>query len=107
MRSEVVEDELIGKIDSYFKEAVRDFVVTDSSDMPILQLNIEMSLYNYFVVRATIEKGMMFFSIVQSGFLFKLFKLELTEKNLELVPKMLDEEVRLRIPDKYLSAKNW
>ena len=107
MRSDVVEDSIIEELDEYFKHAVRDFVVKESSNTPALQVTLEMTLYNYFVVRVTVEKGVVFFSIVQSGFLFKLFKLELSEENLKIAPKKLDEEIKLRIPDKYLDAKGW
>jgi len=107
MRSDDLEDFLIEKLDEHFKDAVKDYVVKESTDNPFLQLTIEMTLYNYFVVRVAIEKNTMFFSIVQSGFQLQLLKVPLSDSELRVAPAALDQEVRLRIPDKYLQAKGW
>ncbi|AZQ12302.1 hypothetical protein [Shewanella khirikhana] len=107
MRSDDLEDVLIEKLDEHFKTAVKDFVVKESTDTPFLHLTIEMTLYNYFVVRLAIEKNTLFFSIVQSGFQLQLFKTSLSSEDLRAAPSILDKEIRLRIPDKYLQAKGW
>jgi len=107
MRSDDLEDTLIEKLDEHFKNAVKDFVVKESTDTPYVQLTIEMTLYNYFVIRCAIEKNTMFFSIVQSGFQLQLFKAPLSDSELNLAPATLEQEVRLRIPDKYFQAKGW
>ncbi len=107
MQSNDLEDVLINRLDQHFKAAVKDFVVQEATDVPFLQLTIEMTLYNYFVLRVTVEKNTMFFSIVQSGFQLQLLKFSVSENNLKLAPQLLEEEVRLRIPDKYLQAKGW
>lgn len=107
MRSDDLEDALIERLDEYFKNAVKDYVVKESTNTPFLLLTIEMTLYNYFVVRVTIEKNTMFFSVVQSGFQLQLFKAPLSDSELNMASVTLDKEVRLRIPDKYLQAKGW
>ena len=107
MQSEILEDKLIEILDSHFGQAVNDFVVKESSDIPALQLVIEMSLYNYFVVRAFVEKRTISLSILQSGFQFKLFSISMIDESIDSIPAKLEEEVRLRIPDKYLTAKGW
>ena len=107
MRSDDLEDALIDELDRHFKDAVKDYVVKESTDTPFLQLILEMTLYNYFVVRVAIEKNTMFFSIVQSGFQLQLFKAPLSDEEMKVAPASLDKEVRLRIPDKYLQAKGW
>lgn len=107
MRSDDLEDVLIEKIDDYFKGGAKDYVIKESTDTPFLQLTMELTLYNFFVIRVAIEKSTMFFSIVQSGFLLPLFKKSLSESGLNEAPIILDEEVKLRIPDKYLKAKGW
>lgn len=107
MRNDDLEDILIDKLDKHFKNAVKDYVVKESTDTPFLQLTIEMTLYNYFVVRVRIEKNTMFFSINQSGFQLQLFQSPLSDSELNVAPSVLDNEVRLRIPDKYLQAKGW
>ncbi|WP_051235243.1 hypothetical protein [Marinimicrobium agarilyticum] len=107
MRSNDLEDLIIDKLDNYFNGAVKDYVIKESTDTPFLQLVIEMTLYNYYVVRVAVEKNTIFFSIVQSGFQLPLFKAPLSENELETSPVELDREIRLRIPDKYLQAKGW
>jgi len=107
MQSNDLEDLLIDKLDNYFKGAVKDYVIKESIDTPFLQLTIEMTIYNYFVLRVTIEKNTMFFSIVQSGFLLLLYRAPLTDSELNNAPPTLDKEIRLRIPDKYLKEKGW
>lgn len=107
MRSDDLEDALIKVLNQHFNNAVKDYVVKESTDVPFLQLAIEMTLYNYFVVKVTIEKNTMFFSIVQSGFQLPLFKAPLSDSELKMAPTTLDKEIRLRIPDKYLQAKGW
>lgn len=107
MRSDDLEDALIKKLSEHFKEAAKDYVVKDSTETPFLQLTIEMTLFNYFVVRVMVEKNTVFFSIVQSGVQLPLFKSELSDSGLDAAPSVLDSEIRLRIPDKYLRAKGW
>ena len=107
MRSDDLEDALIKVLNQHFNNAVKDYVVKESTGVPFLQLAIEMTLYNYFVVKVTIEKNTMFFSIVQSGFQLPLFKAPLSDSEINLAPATLDKEIRLRIPDKYLQAKGW
>ena len=107
MRSDNLEDASIKILNQHFNNAVKDYVVKESTDVPFLQLAIEMTLYNYFVVKVTIEKNTMFFSIVQSGFQLQLFKAPLSDAELRMAPATLDKEIRLRIPDKYLQAKGW
>lgn len=107
MRSDDLEDVLIDKLDEHFKGAVKDYVVKESTDTPFLQLTLEMTLYNYFVVRVTVEKNTMFFSVVQSGFLLQLFNSQLSDSEINTFPSKLEKEIRLRIPDKYLQAKGW
>lgn len=107
MQNDDLENALIDELDNHFKDAVKDYVIKESTDTPFLQLILETTLYNYFVVRVAIEKNTIFFSIVQSGFQLQLFKAPLSDGELKAVPALLDKEVRLRIPDKYLQAKGW
>lgn len=107
MRSDDLEDSLIKNLGKHFKDAVKDFVVKESTETPFLQLIIEMTIYNFFVVRVAIEKNTMFFSIVQSGFQLPLLRVALSDTELQVAPATLDKEIRLRIPDKYLRQKGW
>ncbi|MEJ2065443.1 MAG: hypothetical protein P8X74_19550 [Reinekea sp.] len=107
MRNEDLEDMLINKFDQYFQKIAKDYVVKSSTNTPFLEMIIEMTLYNYYIVRVNVEKSTIFFSIVQSGFLLQLFKTSLSEDDLDAALLTLANEVKLRIPDKYLQAKGW
>ncbi|MFC4878199.1 hypothetical protein [Microbulbifer halophilus] len=101
------ERNLIKSLNEYFKDAAKDYAVNESTDSPFLYLVIEITLYNYFVVRVTVGKSTVFFSIIESGFQLQLFKNQLSISEFKLALKTLDQEIRLRIPDKYLQAKGW
>ncbi len=101
------EDTLIGALDQHFKKAARDYVVKESTDTPTLQIVIEMTLYNYYVIRLFVDKSTVFCSIIQSGFQFPLIKSPLQESELQVMAQRLEHEVKLRIPDKYLAEKGW
>ncbi|MEJ2046169.1 MAG: hypothetical protein P8X89_23175 [Reinekea sp.] len=107
MRNEDLEGMLINKFDQYFQKIAKDYVVKSSTNTPFLEMTIEMTLYNYCIVRVSVEKSTIFFSIVQSGFLLQLFKTSLSEDDLDAALLTLANEVKLRIPDKYLQAKGW
>ena len=102
-----LEDELIGHLDKNFGKAAKDYAVKESTSTPFTQIVIELTVYNYFVVRLAVEKNTIFFSIIQSGFQMPLLKAALAAEDLDSTIKELDEEIRLRIPDKYLQAKGW
>jgi frataxin-like iron-binding protein CyaY len=107
MQSDHIEDLVIDNIKNHFGNAVKDFVIKSSTDIPFTNIVIEMSLYNYCVININVEKSTIFASIMQSGFHFSIFKDQLTESNLLQLPKHLEHEIKLRIPDKYLKAKGW
>ena len=107
MRSVDIEDALIKEMESYFETSAKDYVVKKSTDIPFLQLTLEITLYNYVVIRATIEKETMFFSINQSGYQLPIMNCPLSVTSLSNTIYQLDQEVRLRIPDKYLNAKGF
>lgn len=107
MLTDNLEDVLIDKLSAHFKGAAKDYVVKESTDIPFLQLIIELTVYNYYVIRVSAEKSTIFFSILQSGYQLPLFNIQLSDSELQKAPLTLEKEVRLRIPDKYLQAKGW
>ncbi|CCN72828.1 hypothetical protein [Vibrio nigripulchritudo] len=102
-----IEDWVISEAENHFKDAVHDFVVKEHFDIPFCNLTIEMILYDFLLIEVHLEKGSMFFSLVHSKILFKLLSFNLSDLDMSVAMRKLDEEVRLRIPDKYLIAKGW
>lgn len=107
VQSKEVENFIIENLIEYFKDKVADFTVKESADIPYLQLKIECSFYNFYVIRFLVEKGTLFISISQSKYQFDLMKLTFKSELFYKVLEDLESELQLRIPDKYLSAKGW
>ena len=107
MRSVDLENALIDKMEDYFGASAREYIVKESTDIPFLQLTLEMTLYNYIVIRVAIERSTMFFSINQSGYQLPIMHCPLSVASLSNIIQQLDQEIRLRIPDKYLDAKGF
>lgn len=107
MNSEYLEGVLVDKVNLHFNNAVGCFVVKASTDSPYLMVTVEMILFNYHVVRVMVERGKVYCSVIQSGYQMKFCEMDLSDENINKLPFVLDREVRLRIPDKYLKKKGW
>lgn len=105
--------DVIREIKQYFSKKAADFVVKRIAGEPRLEIEIEFSIYGYFVIGILIEKSTIFFTIREGGIGLKLLKSPLLsepgEKAREIIGlsalEQLDREIRLRIPDKYLQEK--
>lgn len=106
-KSDQLKDILIKKLNEHFGERAQGYVVKLSTDIPFLQLEIDVILYNYFLVRVSIERQAVYLAVAESQVVLRLLKLALSDSNLDDFAAMLDKETRLRIPDKYLEAKGW
>lgn len=87
----------------------------ESVDSPYLSIRANLSFYNYCVVVMHIEHGGVSFWWYLSEAVFELTRASVlvgdTGKNMERIGVKtlteLDREIRLRVPDKFLSAKGW
>jgi hypothetical protein len=107
MRSDVIEDMVVRDFKAHFKSAVDDFVVKESTDVPHTLLSLNMTVYNYFVVRLVVERGAAFASIVEAESHLQLLKMDVSGGGFELLAAAIDGELRLRIPERYLVSKGW
>lgn len=107
MKSEYLEGIVVDKINLHFKNAVGGFIVKESTDSPHLMVTVEMILFNYQIVRVMVERGKIYCSVIQYGYQMKFCEMDLSDENINKLPFILDREVRLRIPDKYLKQKGW
>ena len=104
---EEMEDLLIDEFVKFWGNRVKDFVVSNSTDVPYRMLNIEFTLYNYILIRIILEHNSVFFSDVSKGICLNLLPIAIDVCEVSRCLKEIDSEVRLRIPDKYLRAKGW
>lgn len=109
-RSDVMEENMINSSKSFFGDAIKDFVVKTSTDVPSVMVSMEATVYNYFVIYLSYERSNLGASIVGgNGVLLHLVFCPFEEDQDDFSDFLtsLDKELRLRIPDKYLAAKGW
>ncbi|MHA2764466.1 hypothetical protein [Vibrio harveyi] len=102
-----IEASLVTQISDYWGSAADDFCTSESTNIPFQRFVLEFSLYRYSVVRVNFERNSLFFSEVSKGISFNLLSRKVSYPDLIDTLAEIDEEVRLRIPDKYLVAKGW
>ena len=101
---------LIREVKNYFQDRVSDFCSSSGHGFPP-GINIEFILYKYLLVEILIERNTAFIGIREGKKLISLLSTELLKSDKCYLRKgvigELDQEIRLRIPDKYLTAKGW
>ncbi|MDA0126447.1 hypothetical protein OH459_28145, partial [Vibrio sp. MM46] len=102
-----IEASIVTQISDYWGSVADDFCTSESTNIPFQRFVLEFSLYRYSVVRINFERNSLFFSEVSKGISFSLLSRKVSYPDLIDTLAEIDEEVRLRIPDKYLVAKGW
>ncbi|WP_298450334.1 hypothetical protein [uncultured Marinobacter sp.] len=102
-----IAEKLIKDLSVFFEDAGDDFVIIESTDYPMMMVQIEFTVYNYFLARLTLQSKSISFSIMNCGQCLKVTQGMVPLENLANEVAEFDENIRLRIPDKYLSAKPW
>ncbi len=98
---------IIDVVRAHFGRAAGGFVIKESTCEPRLMVVIDMMLFEYFVVRISVEGDSAYFGIVLPGYQVSLFESKLGEAEMEISMARLSDDIRLRIPDKYLKSKGW
>jgi hypothetical protein len=104
---EEITESYITEFNEFWGDKVSDFVSSDSTDVPYKMLNLEFTLYNYSLVRLTLERNTVWLSDVSKGICLKLLGNSIPSNGVGRHLPQIDNEIRLRIPDKYLEAKRW
>ena len=105
--SESIAERLIAKLSGYFLDAVDDLAIIEATDYPKLLIQIDFSVYEFFSARLTLESKSIWFSISGGGRLLRVTRGIVPLDNFDAEVKRFDENVKLRIPDKYLAAEPW
>lgn len=99
--------QLIKMLSGFFADAADDFLISEATDHPKLLVSIDFSVYEFFSARLTVESRSIWFSISGGGRLFRVTRGIVPLDDFDEEVKKFDENVRLRIPDKYLVAEPW
>ena len=98
---------LIDSFGSFWGNKVQDYVIEELGHSPHEVLTIEFKLYNYFPIRLNLEMDKISFSIIFSHTRIMVSKHEFSFENIDNIIESFDNEILLRIPDKFLIAKGW
>lgn len=92
-----------------FKERITNIMLFDVTDEPYKMFSIKFTLYGYFVIRFNYDRGHFGCSIVFGEDSVMLPSNIQWDDNCDLNVfwDKIDEQVRLRIPDKYLEYNKW
>lgn len=108
--SDILSQEIIEKFEKFFGDRISDFKVSDKMDEPFVSFLIHFKLYNYFIIGFGYDRGSIGCGIVQDEYSVDV-KISQGwyshDESLQTFLKELDEQVRLRIPDKYLEYYYW
>ncbi|SDZ50599.1 hypothetical protein SAMN05421736_11532 [Evansella caseinilytica] len=107
--SETISDEIIDKLSEYYQKGIDDFAVLRATDSPYTMFQIEFVMYKYFNIVLNYDRGRFGCSILNGN---KYLPLENSQKwydkaDMNVFLKELDEQIKLRIPDKFLEFYGW
>lgn len=100
-----ITDSYVTNIKEFWGDKVSDFVSSNETDTPYKMLELEFTLYNFSLLRLTLERNTVWVDEVSKGICLKLLPNPIQSNELEYHLAQIDSEVRLRIPSKYLKAK--
>jgi hypothetical protein len=108
-KSMMMADEIIAMLKSYFGEKIDGFVVSDATDIPYTMFSIEFRLYNYFPMIFNYDRGRFGCAISYgvNGVGLKNSQQWYDEADMDIFLKELEEQIELRIPDKFLKFYGW
>ena len=110
MLSKAPEDiagQLIKMLKGFFADAADGFVINEATDYPRLLIQIDFSVYAFFTAKLTLESKSIWFSLSDGERLFRVTKGIVSLDDFDQEVTKFDENIRLRIPDKYLAAEPW
>ena len=94
---------------SYFKDRINNITLFNVTDEPYKMFSIKFKIYDYFVIIYNYDRGHFGCGIVFGEDSIMLpSNVEWDDGcDFEAFWKEIDEQIRLRIPDKYLQARGW
>ncbi|HLR78442.1 MAG TPA: hypothetical protein VK062_05255 [Burkholderiaceae bacterium] len=100
-------EKIIKKVDYFFGDRVNISEYDPEYDYPRVSFRISVNLYNYLDSFLIYNFGKISFYICGPNSSNKIFKVPYSEETFDELVRRMDDEARLRIPDKYLIEKGW
>lgn len=106
---EIIKTELKDALKRHFGDAIEDFMMSAYTDTPHVMFRLEFTVYRFFNVVLEYDRGRFGCCIPSGNIMISLLNSQkwYGEADLEKYCEELDEQIRLRIPDKYLIFNNW
>ncbi|WIW70885.1 hypothetical protein [Anaerosinus gibii] len=108
-KSIMIADSIMNILKNYFREKIDGFVISDATDIPYNMFSIEFRLYNYFPIILNYDRGSFGCAISygEQGIALENSQRWYDEADMNVFVKELDEQIKLRIPDKFLDYYGW
>ena len=100
-------DLLENHLNKYFGDRVEGYMLGDFGTIPYNTIKIDFTLYHYFTARLLLEGDSVYFGITENGIALRIFEKPVHLNKINEVMGLFDEQIRLRIPDKFLEARAW
>ncbi len=101
----VIVYELEIKLKEYFGKRIRNIAIWGQRNEPLVEFHMEFTLYNFYNIILNYERGRFGCAIIFSekyGISLPNSQKWYEKADLSIFVKEMDEQIRLRIPDKYL-----
>ncbi|RIW30385.1 hypothetical protein D3H55_16740 [Bacillus salacetis] len=100
---------IVRKIKGYFGNKTGSFSIYDLTDDPYSMFNITFDAYNYFFVTFSYNRGSIGCSISQGQYGLELKNSQqwYDSADWDIFLKELQDQLELRIPDKFLESTGW
>jgi hypothetical protein len=102
-------NEVKASLFKHFGNKVKSFVLSSGFDSPHTEFCVRFYIYNFYIVRFCYDRGCIGFSICLNNIQIPLDNSQkwYDKADLDIFCAELDEQIRLRIPDKYLAHFGW
>lgn len=101
--------EIINELSMYFEDKVDGYTIFNQIDKPHTEFSIAFSLYNFFNIILNYDRGRFGCNINfgDNGIEIENSQKWYDQSDMKMFCKELDEQIRLRIPDKFLIYNGW
>ncbi|BAC15324.1 hypothetical protein [Oceanobacillus iheyensis HTE831] len=104
-----IKKEVKKALKAHFDDKIGTFNVFGQTDTPYTMFNMQFEMYNYFNVIFNYDRGRMGCVLVNGEYGIGLYNSQkwYDQADMNLFCKELQEQVELRIPDKFLEYNGW
>lgn len=104
---EEIKEVVMGQLTTYFDSKISCFDFQDVYSVPYNTMKINFTLYNYCSARILLESESIYFYILSADRVLEIFESPIPLDEISKALPLFDEQVQLRIPNKFLAAKAW